>query len=171
MKRFNILKALFVVLAITCFMAAGDSFAAGAKSPTLKIDNNTAGMTKAEAKVYKKLKAQKKKLPEGTPWTNDDCYSFNGGLFGNGYGCSAFAFQMSDIAFGSKKARMHKNFNKIRVGDIVRLEDNTHSVIVLKVVGNRLLVAEGNYNGTIHWGRIISRSEVKDTGTYVMTRY
>ena len=55
--------------------------------------------------------------------------------------------------------------------DIVRCMNNTHSVVVLKVVGNTLVVAEGNYNESIHWGRTISRSELKATGTYVMTRY
>ena len=99
------------------------------------------------------------------------CYQFKGGIFGTGYGCSGFAFKMSDAAFGNKKAKMHKNFNKIKVGDIIRLDDNTHSVIVMKVVGSSLVVAEGNYNASVHWGRIIKKSEVKKTGTYVMTRY
>ncbi len=137
---------------------------------TLKIDNNTKGMSKQQARVYRKLKQQKKKLPEGMEWTNMTGYAFKGGYFSMGFGCSAFVFKLSDIAF-TKKATMHKKFNKIKVGDIVRMDDNTHSVIVMKVVGKYLVVAEGNYNYSIHWGRIISLSEVKATGTYVMTRY
>ena len=182
MKKTNILKAIFTVLAITLIVNAGTAFAATKKTtkkatsaktaaPTLKIDNNTMGMTTAEIKVYKTIKAQMKKMPEGKPWSNADSYQFKGGIFGTGYGCSGFAFMMSDAAFGKKKATMHKNFNKIKVGDIVRLDNNTHSVIVMKVVGSSLVVAEGNYNSSVHWGRIIKKSEVKKTGTYVMSRY
>ena len=182
MKKQNILRAIFTVLAVTILINAGSAFAATKKTtkkatsakaaaPTLKIDNNTVGMTKEEIKVYKAIKAQKKQMPEGMPWTNADAYQFKGGIFGTGYGCSGFAFKMSDAAFGKKKATMHKNFNKIKVGDIVRLDHNTHSVIVMKVVGSSLVVAEGNYNYSVHWGRIIKKSEVRKTGTYVMTRY
>ena len=182
MKKQNILRAIFTVLAVTILINAGSALAATKKTtkkatsakaaaPTLKIDNNTVGMTAAEIKVYKKIKAQRQQMPEGMPWSNADSYQFKGGIFGTGYGCSGFAFKMSDIAFGKKKATMHKNFNKIKVGDIIRLDDNTHSVIVMKVVGSSLVVAEGNYNASVHWGRIIKKSEVKKTGTYVMTRY
>lgn len=66
---------------------------------------------------------------------------------------------------------MHKNFKNLRVGDILRLNDDTHSVIILKVHDDKMVVAEGNYNGCVHWGREISRLEVRLTGTYVMTRY
>jgi len=78
---------------------------------------------------------------------------------------------MSDTVFGDKPAKLHTNYNNIRVGDIIRMNGNTHSVIVLKVVGDTFVVAEGNYNASIHWGRLIKRSEVKATGTYVMSRY
>jgi len=54
--------------------------------------------------------------------------------------------------------------------DILRIKNNTHSVMVMKVVGNNFIVAEGNYNRSIHWGRVITRSEAKNGGTYVMTR-
>ena len=51
------------------------------------------------------------------------------------------------------------------------MEYNSHSVIVMKVVGDTIVIAEGNYGGTVHWGRLITRSDVRRTGTYVMTRY
>ena len=182
MKKQNILKAIFTVLAILVIVNAGSAFAAAKKTskttktakaaaPTLKIDNNTSGMSAEEVKVYKTLKAQMKKLPEGTPWTNANSCKFKGGIFSTGYGCSGFAFRLSDAAFGTKRATMHKNFSKIKVGDIVRMENNTHSVIVMKVVGDTLVLAEGNYNSSIHWGRLIKKSELKKTGTYVMSRY
>ena len=184
MKKQNIIKAIAMIAIAAILFTAGNASAASKKSAkkaasksaktataTLKVDNNTTGMSEEEAKVYKTLVAQKKTLKEGKKWTNKNSYKFKGGLISVGYGCSAFAFKMSDKAFGTAKAKRHTNYSKIKVGDIVRMDDNTHSVIVLKVVGKKLVVAEGNYNSSIHWGRVITLNEVKKTGTYVMTRY
>lgn len=52
-----------------------------------------------------------------------------------------------------------------------------HSVIVLKVEGNNITVAEGNYNNSVHWGRVITRAELtsssntRNKGIYVMSRW
>ena len=66
---------------------------------------------------------------------------------------------------------VHTNWDKIKVGDILRVDDDCHSVIVLKVNSSYVTVAEGNYNESCHWGREIPISELKSTGTYIMTRY
>lgn len=104
-------------------------------------------------------------------WNNDDYYGWRGGIYSGGYGCAGFAFMLSDEAFGYLPARMHKNFSEIRVGDIVRMNNDGHSVIVLEVNGSGAVVAEGNLNNSVYWGRQISFSEILSTGTYVMTRY
>lgn len=88
-----------------------------------------------------------------------------------GYGCAGFAFLLSDAAFGDLPARKHKNFSNIKVGDIIRLAYDSHSVIVLKKEADGVIVAEGNYDDSIHWGRKIPYSEIRATGTYVLTRY
>ncbi len=160
---------LFGMLLIAAFCIT--PAAVYAKSPTLAVDNNTAGMSKKEAQVYKKMKSMKKKLPEGTTWTNANFAPFHGGIYYGGYGCAGFAFKLSDKAFGNSPARVHKKFNKIKVGDIVRMDNDCHSVIVLKKVGKKFVVAEGNYNCSVHWGRVITLAEIKKTGTYVMTRW
>jgi uncharacterized protein YjdB len=121
--------------------------------------------------IYKAMISKKKKYPEGMSWTNDNHYSWNGGIYSRGSGCSGFAFMLSDAAFGSLPARMHTDYDNIRVGDILRINYDTHSVIVLEVNEDSVIVAEGNYNSSIHWGREISISEIKETGKYVMTRY
>ena len=59
----------------------------------------------------------------------------------------------------------------IRVGDILRLDGNTHSVIVLEVRANSVVIAEGNYNYSVHWGRELTFSEVESTLSYIWTRY
>lgn len=124
-----------------------------------------------EDPIYAKMIALKEEYPEGMKWTNDNYYAWKGGIYSGGYGCAGFAFMLSDAAFGSLPARKHTDFSKVRVGDILRINNDTHSVIVLEVKMDGVIVAEGNYNSSIHWGRGISFSSIKETGTYVLTRY
>lgn len=124
-----------------------------------------------ESRVYRKIIAQKDTYKEGRRWTNKNYYDWKGGIYDRGYGCAGFAFLLSDAAFGDLPARKHRNFSKIKVGDIVRLEHDRHSVIVLKKEADGVIVAEGNYDDSIHWGRRLSYSEIRKTGTYVFTRY
>jgi hypothetical protein len=121
--------------------------------------------------VYNVLIAQKAIFPEGMHWTNDDYYEWNGGTFIGGYGCAAFAFYLSDAAFGTNPATIHRDYNNIKVGDILRVYNDTHSVVVLEVKSNSVIVAEGNYNSSIHWGREMKKSEIIDDYSYIMTRY
>lgn len=124
-----------------------------------------------ESRVYRKIIAQKDTYKEGRRWTNKNYYDWKGGIYDRGYGCAGFAFLLSDAAFGDLPARKHRSFSKIKVGDIVRLEHDRHSVIVLKKEADGVIVAEGNYDDSIHWGRKLSYSEIRKTGTYVFTRY
>ena len=97
-----------------------------------------------ESRVYRKIIAQKDTYKEGRRWTNKNYYDWKGGIYDRGYGCAGFAFLLSDAAFGDLPARKHRNFSKIKVGDIVRLEHDRHSVIVLKKEADGVIVAEGN---------------------------
>lgn len=125
--------------------------------------------------IYNSIIAYKKTYPEGTSWTNSNYYKWNGGVYTGGYGCAGFAFMLSDAAFGTKKAHVIYDLNNIqntiRVGDIIRVNYDSHSVIVLKKYTDCVEVAEGNYNSSVHWGRKISYEEIKSSGTYYMTRY
>lgn len=138
---------------------------------TYNLTSSTSGLDAKQAAVYKKLFAMKSNYPEGKKWTNSNYYAWKGGMYAGGYGCAGFAFLMSDTAFGTAKAKAHKNINAIKVGDILRVDNNTHSVIVMKVVGSNVVLAEGNYSGTIHWGRMITKTELAKTLNYVITRY
>lgn len=150
---------------ITCKGKNGKSY----KCKIRVKNSNSSGLS--EEQVYKAMIAMKSKYPEGMSWTNDNFYAWKGGIYSGGYGCAGFAFAISDAAFGSLPAQKHTDFSKIRVGDIVRMNYDTHSVIVLEVQSNGVVVAEGNYNSSVHWGRTISFSEIRSSGTYVMTRY
>lgn len=120
------------------------------------------------SQVYEDIIAMKSQYPEGMTWTNDNYYE---GINSGGYGCAGFAFMLSDAAFGYLQPQQHNDFSNIKVGDILRINNNTHSVIVLTVDNEKVTVAEGNYNSSVHWGRTITRSQLETIGTYVLTRY
>lgn len=124
-----------------------------------------------ESRVYEIIMAQKAVFPEGMRWTNDNYYGWKGGTYIGGFGCAGFAFAVSDAAFGDVRAKIHKDYSNIRVGDILRVDNDTHSVIVLEVRENSVIVAEGNYNSSIHWGREIPKERLVDPSSYIMTRY
>ncbi|MDE7333588.1 MAG: leucine-rich repeat domain-containing protein, partial [Lachnospiraceae bacterium] len=128
---------------------------------------------------------------EGTTWTNDEPYSESKGYYHwkggplNGTnisaaGCVAFAFTLSDAAFGSLPARMYAaggfSFEDIKVGDILRVNNDAHTVIVLEVSNVGVVIAEGNLStggqkGKVHWGRGISKEEVMSSTSHYITRY
>lgn len=138
--------------------------------------------------IYDAMIAMKDKAgyTEGTTWTDYEPYSeskgyyhWKGGLIDGknivAVGCVAFAFTLSDEAFGSLPARMYPagqfTYEDIKVGDILRTNTDTHTVIVLEVNPAGLVVAEGNYSGKVHWGRTISKEEfTRDASSYI-TRY
>ncbi len=139
--------------------------------PVPATNPTTTEKVKTVAEVKAAMESLKSKYPDGTPWTNDNIYTWKGGIYSSGRGCAAFAFMLSDAAFGNRKAKKHTDFNNIKVGDIVRYLTDQHSVIVLEVKGDTFTVAEGNINSSILWGRKITRDEFKATGTYILTRW
>ena len=145
------------------------------------------------AEAYEAMIALKdrEEYKEGTTWTNDEPYSdskgyyrWKGGPLGGAnivaVGCVAFSFILSDEAFGSLPARMYGEgafqYEDIKVGDILRVNGDAHTVIVLEVDEVGVVVAEGNistgdHKGKVHWGRTISKEEVMRTTSHYITRY
>ena len=133
--------------------------------PDVKLEDLT------DESVYNAMMAMQTDFPEGMPWTNDDYYDWNGQTNYRGYGCAGFAFLLSDAAFGYLPAQMMDvDYETLRTGDILRINNDSHSVIVLQVFSDHVVVAEGNYNSSIHWGRTLSRSKV-EASDYVFTRW
>ncbi len=152
--------------------SSGQTGSSGTGTETLVKKDDSSSKTKTpEETVYEALIAMKKKYPEGTTWTNSKYYRWNGGIYYGGFGCAAFVFMLSDAAFGDAQASIHYDVDEIRVGDILRIDYDTHSVIVLTRTSSYVTVAEGNYGGKVHWGRKITISQLKKRLTYVMTRY
>ena len=121
--------------------------------------------------IKESLMMHLEEYPEGLSWDNSDFYAWNGGIYYGGYGCAAFAFTLSDEAFYGRPAKIHKKVSNIRLGDILRINDDSHSVIVIDIEDGVYTVAEGNYNSTVHWGRCFTEEQLEDIVTYVMTRY
>lgn len=133
-----------------------------------------------EENVLKTIEGLKSEYPDGRSWSNSDSH-FSKALRTTGYGCAGFALICSDAAFGNLPvSEEHSDFSRIRVGDMLRVDNDTHSVVVLEKKSNSVIVAEGNYTITIngvsngpmiHWGREISRSELEAGNFTVQTRY
>ena len=124
------------------------------------------------ATVRAKMVALEEDYPEGTPWTNDNYYSWKGGVYSGGYGCAGFAFMLSDAAFGSLKAKKITtiDYDALRPGDILRINGDTHSVIILDKYADHVVIAEGNYNHSVHWYRELTKEKVLESD-YYLTRY
>ena len=154
MRKRCLAALLVLVLFVSVLPAAG-----AASAPT-------------QEQVYASMIALKSSYPEGMRWTNDNFYGWKGGVYSGGYGCAGFAFMLSDAAFGELPARKVTGFqySDVKVGDILRINNGTHSVIVLEVHEDNVILAEGNYNSSIHWGRSLSRQDVMNS-EYLMTRY
>ena len=147
------------------------------------------GAIPSPSQVYDAMIALKDQdgFREGTTWTNFEpygskgnlgsAYKWNGGaIYGanSGVGCMAFAFILSDEAFGNLPARPIKkgsfSFEDVKVGDILRVNGNSHSVIVIQKGAGGVTVAEGNYNKSVHWGRAMNPTQVENAD-FIITRY
>ncbi len=134
-------------------------------------DQNATKSGMSDAEAYNKLMQIKAELPEGTSW-DDKRFYVSGNRYG--YGCAAFIFMVQDRLYGNAaKPRTVNtlNISELRVGDHLRIQNNTHSVIVLSNNGSSISVAEGNYNHCVHWGRVITEEELKKEFVYRETCY
>lgn len=94
-----------------------------------------------------------------------DCNYFDGG-----YQCHGFASMLFYEIFGERQTsleRIKKNKTAIKPGDLVRVNKDTHSAIVLSVKGDSFTVAECNVGDgnerescKIRWGRSYKLSDI-----------
>ncbi len=195
-------KRIFSAALVLCLFISSQSSAYAWQEESLwKEDNyteaSTSKLTARDAEiptpteVYEAMIALKEQeeYKEGTVWTNDTPYSGTGYRWHGGtidganisaVGCVAFAFILSDAAFGSLPNRMYGagefKFEDIKAGDILRVSNDAHTVIVLEVSDAGVVVAEGNistgdHQGKVHWGRAISKEEVMSNTSHYITRY
>ena len=124
--------------------------------------------------LYEKMIAKQSEYPEGMHWNNDNCYDWKGGGgYGRGCGCAGFAFMLSDTCFGDIKSnKIQPCQNEYKVGDVVRINNDQHSVIILKIDSSmeQITIAEGNYGETIHWGRTFKFQSMNSVCNYILRR-
>ncbi len=140
--------------------------------PTKKPKATPTPKTSKYKKLGKKLLKLKKKYPEGKNWTNENRYTWKAlGYTLIACGCVSLACRLSDAVYGKKKKAKEikkPSFKKVKIGDILRLDGDTHSAIVIDKSSKYLTIAEGNYNSSIHWGRKLSK---KTKINYIWTRW
>lgn len=147
----------------------------------------------SQADIKEKIMAMQTAYPDGMAWTNQSptpayLWVFPGSLWSMG-GCAAFAAIIQDAVFGPINSvpptwqRINGTCNTKEVhespvqykwenlwpGDIIRFP--SHAVIVVEKHSDHVVIAEGNYLGTIKWGRTLSRAGIENTAKYVLTRY
>ena len=152
-------------------------------------DTNMATQQEITNAIY----ALQSEYPEGMTWTNQSPspgyqWVFPGSLWNMG-GCAAFAAIIQDNAIGYYKdyppswQRINDDCHSggghecavpyagdnLWPGDIIRFEG--HSVIVVEKHDDYVIIAEGNYAGTIKWGRKLTKTGIENSAKYVLTRY
>lgn len=123
-----------------------------------------------EENVRAILYGMKSEYPEGLRWTNENNY-YSKPLHMNAAGCAAFALLCSDTVFGELSSETHEDFTRVKAGDVLGVNHGTHWVVVLEKRENSVVVTEGNYNSSIHWGREISRTALENEMFMAITRY
>ena len=158
--------------AATVLCALYDAVTEGEDRPEQSGARLANGKAITEDNVREIINGMRDSYPEGMPWTNEKNQYTSYALYIRGRGCAAFAFLISDTVFGDlPPTGRHSNFDLIRAGDILRVRNDTHTVIALEKRGDSVIVTEGNYDGKIHWDREITRQELEEQNFYVRTRY
>ena len=161
-----------------CGMAEGRLPRAASAAPAAPAQAvSSQGITEAEA--YQRIASLQTVYPEGMRWDYSvGSYLYKGfsNIYYYGYECAGYAFLVNDYVFGdTPNARYiydgsHSNFH---VGDILRYTHRygEHSVIVWQVTPEGVICTEGNYNSSVHWGRLLRWSEIDAGFQYLITRY
>ena len=171
------ISILAVVIIIIASIAGSKNKNEGSKNEnggSKNENDNICSNRYSDECLYSKMIAKQKEYPEGMRWTNDNSYTWKGGIYSSGRGCAGFAFMLSDVCFDEIQAEKKSPCpNTFKVGDVVRINNDTHSVIILKIdtSTNTITIAEGNFNSSVHWGRTFTIENLKNTCKFVLRRY
>lgn len=147
-----------VLATVNVTVTSGSSSSGGNTGNT---GSETGDLTEQE--VYDAILALKSEYPEGMTWTNDNTYKGYGG-------CAAFGAICAEAAFGTTQGKVVNGYEGARVGDRIRYDG--HTIVVLEDTGDSYIVAEGNYNNQIRWGREVPKSRLASyDGVYIETNW
>ena len=170
---FGIIALTTIMITVPTILIRKPESIISIKSLTLKAPAACDKNQYSDECLYQKMIAKKSEYPEGMAWTNNKQYAWKGGIFSGGYGCATFSFMLSDVCFGTIKAtKVEPCPSSFKVGDVVRINGDSHFVIILKIDTSKsqITIAEGNYNKSIHWGRTYTIQGLKNTCNYVLRR-
>ncbi len=138
-----------------------------------------------EAIVYERIMQRKNMAGyrEGTRYTNDTKYvntvEFNGYSAGCFIGSGCFGYMLDMMEYASEYKypirvieASYNNIPEIHIGDGIRLNNDTHSVVVIgksETDIGVITVTEANWNRSIHWGREIDLASYRTGLTWVAT--
>ena len=124
-----------------------------------------------EKQAYADIMALQEQYPEGTVWDDNTTYI---SCVGDTYSaCAAFAHMLSDSAFGTMPLKL-TTLDNLKIGDYVgyfNSQGGAHVVVVIGVEEDGIIVAEGNYDDIVHWGRKITFEFLEEYGREYCTRY
>lgn len=145
----------------------------------------TNGKPITETNIKAMLAEAEKGMPSGTKWDTSSFYNYGTRAFigyGNAYACSAFAGALSDYMFGKDApVTKHQNFNEIKVGDIIDLNNSEtgygHAIFVTGIqptTSDSFEFTNGNSGGKVNWGScgyVSNWSKIQLSESYVYSRY
>jgi len=141
--------------------------------------------------VYNAIMSLQSEYPEGTRWSDANEYTWHiSKQYIDFSGSAAWATFCSDTAFGDingeytiKKYNIRGsevpwcpdapgefNYSSLRPGDILCINNSSVYVIVLERYDDHIVICEGNYAQTVHWGRELDMFDLGEAD-YVITRY
>lgn len=89
--------------------------------------------------------------------------------------CMGYASMMSDLIFGADApVRVHRTIGKVKVGDVIRILSEDHSVVVTAIQDDGFAVTECNRDFKsckIEWGRVVTWEDLVNESYLVITRY
>jgi hypothetical protein len=106
----------------TAYMDSTKPYAEETSAPVTTPPMSTAatlanGKAITDANILEILAEIEKEYPDGAPW--DETVVYSSPSFGVGDACAAFAFLVSDHAWGETPYRTHSDIDCIKTGDIV----------------------------------------------------
>ncbi len=113
-----------------------------------------------ESVVQERLLAMYDQWPDGTHWDSKSYYVDKSGY--KEYGCFGFAIMLQEAAFPGLYGPYRKNapirFEDICVGDM--LSTPGHTAIVVERHEDYVVMAEGNMNMGVRWGRKVTAADM-----------
>ena len=173
-KRF--ISMILAVLTVLSLSAAAFALGGPAAAGLSDTPRTAAAGDPSEQEAYERMIALQEVYPDGAPWDSSSYYIDKNGLAE--YGCFGFATLLQEAAFPGQTLKKVKRppitIEDLHVGDLlsygIGYGAGGHSVVVLEVHSDYIVLAEGNWSNSVNWGRTMSAEEVKSV-QYCYTYY